>query len=67
MVDSAYFPLKVTSGSTLGFKINFSDTLSVDSLGITLDFDADKSIQKQGNKECYILKPVIKVVNDKIP
>jgi len=61
MVDSSFYPLKVPSGSTSGFKINFSDSLRADSLVITLDFDAEKSIIQQGNKNDYLLKPVFKV------
>lgn len=61
MVDSNFYPLKVPSGSTSGYKINFQDSLQADSLTITLDFDADKSIIKQGNKNDYLLKPVLKV------
>lgn len=61
MVDSNFYPLKVPSGSTSGYKINFTDSLKADSLIITLDFDAEKSIIQQGNKHDYLLKPVIKV------
>lgn len=62
LVDSAYYDLKVPSGSTSGFKILFSDSLSTDSLNITLDFDAEKSVVQQGNQNRYLLKPVVKVV-----
>jgi hypothetical protein len=61
MVDSVMYPLQVPSGSTSGFKIKFSDTLSADSLNILLDFDAEKSVLKKGQKDEYLLKPVIKV------
>ncbi len=61
MVDSNFYPLKVPSGSNSGYKVNFTDSLKADSLVITLDFDAEKSIIQQGNKNDYLLKPVIKV------
>ena len=61
-VDSGYYSLKVPSGSTSGFKIQFSDTLSTDSLNLLLDFDAEKSIVQQGNQNRYLLKPVLKVI-----
>ena len=63
LVDSNYYSLKVPSGSSSGFKIQFTDSLSADSLNITLDFDAEKSIVQQGNQNKYLLKPVIKVKN----
>jgi len=62
MVDSQYFDLKIPSGSASGFKIQFQDSLVADSLNIKLDFDAEKSIIKKGNKNDYSLKPVIKVI-----
>lgn len=61
MVDSMIYKLKVPSGSTSGFKVNFADSLAADSLGITLDFDAGKSIHEIKRGEEYILRPVIKV------
>lgn len=60
-VDSAYYALKVPSGTTSGYKINFSDSLAADSLNIILDFDAEKSIVQQGQGHDYLLKPVVKV------
>jgi hypothetical protein len=62
MIDSIYYPLKVPSGSTSGFKIKFQNTLAGDSLGILLDFDADKSIVKRGSKNEYLLQPVLKAL-----
>ena len=62
MVDSTYHTLKVPSGSSSGYKILFQDSLTADSLAITLDFDAEKSIVKKGNKNEYILKPVVKAL-----
>ncbi len=61
MVDSMMHNLKVPSGSSSGFKVKFSDTLEADGLNILLDFDADKSVVKNGN-ETYLLKPVVKVL-----
>ncbi len=60
MVDSVIYPLKVPSSSQSGFKIQFADSLQADSLNITLDFDAEKSVHQVGQKEEYILKPVLK-------
>ncbi len=60
MVDSVLYDLKVPSGMESGIKINFSSIAVQDSLTqILLDFDAEKSIVKQGNGR-YSLKPVIK-------
>lgn len=61
-VDSAYYALAVPSGSSSGYKIQFSDSISTDSLNITLDFDAEKSIVQQGRGHRYLLKPVLKVL-----
>lgn len=60
LVDSNYHSLFVPSGTQTGFKINLQDTMSADSLNITIDFDAEKSIKKRGNNE-YLLVPVLKI------
>lgn len=61
MVDSNMYTLMVPSGSSSGYKIKFQDSVRADSLNLTLDFDAEKSIVKQGAKDEYLLKPVITV------
>lgn len=61
MVDSVLYSLKVPSGSTSGFKVKFSDTLNADGLNLLLDFDADKSVVKNGKND-YLLKPVVKTL-----
>lgn len=60
LVDSNYHSLFVPSGTQTGFKINLQDTVSADSLNITIDFDAEKSIKKRGDKD-YLLTPVLKL------
>lgn len=60
MVDSMLYDLKVPSGAESGLKVKFNDSLQADSLSITLDFNADKSVHQLGNKDNYILRPVIK-------
>lgn len=61
MVDSTLYPLKVPSGSQSGFKVFFHQAVSSDSLNITLDFDAEKSVHELDSKGEYILKPVLHV------
>ena len=60
LVDTNYHSLFVPSGTQTGFKINLKDTMSADSLKITIDFDADNSVVEQGNGR-YLLKPVLRI------
>jgi len=58
------FPMKVPSGSQSGLKIktcvDLTETMEYELL---IDFDADKSVVRQGNGR-YLLKPVIRVLNE---
>lgn len=57
--DSSTHPLTVPSAYQSGVKINVDATIpSNQTVTITLDYDADKSINKNGNGE-YIMNPVI--------
>lgn len=60
-VDGIRYPLATPSGQQSGLKLNWNETLLPDgAYEIWLDFDADKSIVKQGNGS-YSLKPVIRI------
>ena len=60
-VDGIRYPLATPSGQQSGLKLNWMQTLEPDgAYEIWLDFDADKSIVKQGNGS-YSLKPVIRI------
>ena len=59
--DSSVHMLTVPSAYTSGVKINVNTQMpSQNSVTITLDFDADASVVKEGNGG-YTMKPVIKV------
>lgn len=63
MVDSVLHELKTPSAQQSGLKINVhADISDVDVYNLLIDFDAEKSVVKQGNGN-YLLKPVIKVMN----
>ena len=60
-VDGIRYPLATPSAQQSGLKLNWNETLEPDgAYEIWLDFDADKSIVKQGNGS-YSLKPVIRL------
>jgi hypothetical protein len=57
--DSSTHPLTIPSSYNTGIKINVDATIpSNQTVTITLDYDAGKSINKNGNGE-YIMNPVI--------
>jgi hypothetical protein len=59
--DSSIHPLKIPSAYTSGVKINVDAQIpSQNSVTITLDYDADASVNKEGNGD-YIMNPVIRV------
>ncbi len=61
MVDSVMYDLKTPSAEQSGLKLNVKTTFLVNELyEILIDFDAEKSVVKQGNGD-YSLKPVLKV------
>jgi hypothetical protein len=58
-VDDVIYPLTIPSGSETGLKIKIGKkVVTTTSNSITLDFDAQKSVVKNG-KDSYHLKPVI--------
>ena len=61
VVDSTAHPLKLSSQDKTGLKININTQIEAqDSVEITIDFDAEKSILLTGNNT-YKLKPVVKL------
>jgi len=61
VVEGTTFALKIPSSEESGLKINVHETIRRnDLIIITLDFDAEASVNLSGNGE-YIMKPVIKV------
>jgi hypothetical protein len=61
--DSTIHSLKIPSSEQSGIKINVDARIPpANNLIITLDYDADKSVNQEGNGD-YIMKPVIKVQN----
>lgn len=65
VVDGEEKELKVPSGSESGLKLKINAEVNPgDSAKITLDFDVDRSVVKQGNSGSYLLKPVIRAIFD---
>jgi len=63
MVDSVVYPLSTPSAMQSGLKLQINQTFEPGvSYSILLDFDASKSIVKQGNGD-YQLKPVIRTID----
>jgi hypothetical protein len=59
--DSTIHPLTIPSSAQSGLKINVhADVPASSPLTITLDYDADQSVNQQGTGE-YIMQPVITV------
>jgi hypothetical protein len=59
--DSTTHSLKVPSSWNTGIKINVNATIPANNnLVVTLDYDADASIHREGNGE-YTMNPVVKV------
>jgi hypothetical protein len=63
--DGTEKPLFVPSGSQSGWKaVGAFKVPSNGDVAITADFDARKSVMKQGSNEFYILKPTIRLIVD---
>ncbi|MBI9054952.1 MAG: DUF4382 domain-containing protein [Bacteroidales bacterium] len=63
--DGTEKPLFVPSGSRSGWKaVGAFKVPSNGDVAITADFDARKSVMKQGSNEFYILKPTIRLIVD---
>ena len=61
VIDSVVYPLDLSSQDKTGLKINLNTEIEAqDSVEITIDFDAEKSIVQTGN-DAYKLKPVVKL------
>ena len=66
MVDSVLHDLKTPSGQSSGLKLNVHENIVPgEAYSFVIDFDAHKSIVKQGNGR-YSLKPVIRVFTEVI-
>lgn len=63
--EGAMFELKVPSGSSSGFKIQGEWTMNEgQSSAYTIDFDVRKSLVEAGSSGKYLLKPVLRLVED---
>jgi hypothetical protein len=61
VIDSIVYPLDLSSQDKTGLKINLNTEIQAqDSIEITVDFDAEKSIIQTGNGK-FKLKPVVKL------
>jgi len=62
VVDGITYPLTIPSGQQSGLKLNHQFEIEPNTLyELTLDFDAESSINQTGNGE-YMLNPVIRVI-----
>jgi hypothetical protein len=62
VVDGITYPLTIPSGQQSGLKLNHQFEIEPNTLyELTLDFDAESSIQQLGNDQ-YMLNPVIRVI-----
>ena len=64
--DGSREPLFVPSGEQSGYKAKGNFTIPPDGIvGITLDIDARKAVVEAGNSGKFLLKPVVRLVEDK--
>ena len=62
---SQQYPLTTPSAQQSGYKVNGSFTVNPDrTVNVTLDFNACRSVVTAGSSGKYLLKPVIKAVED---
>lgn len=67
VIDSVEYPLTVPSGAESGLKLHIhADLTEGITYSILLDFDAAKSVHKQGINDSYILRPVIKTITEAV-
>lgn len=65
VVNGETHDLKVPSGQESGYKIEIDEELEEDGfLDILIDFDANQSVVVAGNSGQFILKPVLRVIED---
>ena len=63
--DGSVHPLKVPSGSASGLKLKGDIIIPSNRAGkFTLDFDVRRSIVRAGNSSNYLLKPVLRLLDD---
>lgn len=65
LIDGAIHPLKIPSGSTAGLKLKGDIIIPANRPGrYTIDFDVRKSIVRAGNSSNFLLKPVLRLLDD---
>ncbi len=66
--DGSFQPLFVPSGETSGYKAKGRFEVPAGGVtGLTIDFDAQKAVVEAGNSGTYILKPILRLVeNDQV-
>lgn len=65
VVNGETHDLKVPSGQQSGYKIIINEELEADGfLDVLIDFDANQSVVVAGNSGQFILKPVLRVIED---
>lgn len=64
VVDGETYPLTIPSSAQTGLKLNHPFTIAEGQIyGVTLDFDADRSVNQLGNGD-WVMKPVIRLIVD---
>ena len=67
ITDGSVYPLKIPSGSSSGLKLKGPITIPASKPGkFTVDFDVRKSIVRAGKSSNYLLKPVLRLVDDSV-
>jgi hypothetical protein len=63
-VDGTDYPLVVPSGAQTGLKVKGPITIAAgERASFVIDFDLRKAVSERGNKGCYNLKPVLRIVD----
>lgn len=64
VIDGQSHPLTIPSSAQTGLKLNHPFSIADGQIyGVTLDFDADRSVNQLGNGD-WVMKPVIRVIVD---
>lgn len=65
LVDGSVHPLKIPSGSSSGLKLKGDIIIPANRAAkFTIDFDVRQSIVRAGNSSNYLLKPVLRLLDD---
>jgi hypothetical protein len=63
-VDGTEYPLVVPSGAQTGLKVKGPITIAAgERASFVIDFDLRKAVSERGNKGCYNLSPVLRIVD----